>query len=111
MVPKYAATAASTLSVRREFFLESRMDSGLGLPTPGLELGSPGGEALAIGLSPPWDEDNSFSTLCTEVQRGLDCIVGIDFVLFIAPEGDAIKYFALHYHLGGTAMSQFYCRG
>jgi len=72
------------------------MDSGLGLPTPGLELGSPCGEALAIGLSPSWDEDDTISVLCAEVERGLDCIIGIDFVLFVAPEGDAIKYFALH---------------
>lgn len=84
------------MSVRREFFLDSRMDSGLGLPTPRLELGPPGGEALAVGLSPPWDKDDSSSLFCSEVQRGLDCIIGIDFVFFVAPEGDAIKYFALH---------------
>jgi len=73
------------------------MDSGLGFPTPRLEVGPPCGKALAIGFSPPWDEGNSsFSTFCTEVEWGLDCIVGVDFVLLIAPEGDAIEYFALH---------------
>ena len=96
-------------SVRREFFLESRMDSGLGFPTPRLELGPPGGEALAIGFSPPWDEDHSsFSTFCTEVERGLDGIVGVDSVFLIAPEGDAIEYFALHYQGNTTRMSQFF---
>ena len=84
------------MSVRREFFLDSRMDSGLGLPTPGLELCPPGGEALAVGLSPSWDEGNSSCSLCAEEERGLDGVVGINFVFLVAPEGDAIKYFALH---------------
>lgn len=84
------------------------MDSGLGLPTPGLELGPPGGEALAIGLSPSWNEDDSISVLCAEKEWRLDCIVGIDFVFFVAPEGDAIKYFALHYYLSNAVLSQFF---
>jgi len=96
-------------SVRREFFLESRMDSGLGFPTPRLELGPPGGEALAIGLSPSWDEGNSSCCgFCTEVERRLDSVVGVDFVLLVAPEGDAIKYFALHYRWRATRVSQFF---
>ena len=97
------------MSVRREFFLESRMDSGLGLPTPGLELGPPGGEALAVGLSPPWDEGNSSCCgLCTKVEGRVDGVVGIDFVLLVAPEGDSIKYFALHDQWRAAAMSQFF---
>jgi hypothetical protein len=84
------------------------MDSGLGLPTPRFEIGSPTCKSLIVGFSPGWDKiDASCCGLFSEIEGGLDCIVCIDFVFFITPEGDAIEYFALHYPFKGKGMSQF----